>query len=479
MNKNEKYYLPELEKYAGRTKQFTINDAASVTGLPILETEYAIKDMMEIYNCKLKVTESGNLIYDFGPHLKRRDAKSFGEYFNDFLAMFWKAFTIMYKFMISAFLVVYFVVFLVIVLAVIIGVMSGGKNDNSKGAGNMIYVLFRIFWSIFEWNTIMGYNRTYRTKDSYGYTYKHYTEKEGILAGMSGKEGNSKDKKGFVASVYDFVFGPPRVEIHPLANMQELATYLRQNKGLVSTYEIQSLAGWTRAEAQSFMTQALGNYNGKAEISDNAVLYGDFTELIRRKDNIEGAPVIFYWDEFEPDYELTGNKTERDLGIFAMNAFNLILSSIVLWGPLSGLSQGSIAAAIFLGWVPLIYSLVFFIIPAVRYLAIIPQKRKQHLMNVRKRLMMAIYQESTGQLTLNQLTEIANKQHPKEEKLNPKLVEKVMMDVIYDLEGESFVNNNAEVVYKFERLDQELDDMDKIRAEKKDDSELGKIVFEA
>ena len=54
-----------------------------------------------------------------------------------------------------------------------------------------------------------------------------------------------------------------------------------------------------------------------------------------------------------------------------------------------------------------------------------------------------------------------------------------MMDVIYDLEGESFVNNNAEVVYKFERLDQELDDMDKIRAEKKDDSELGKIVFEA
>jgi hypothetical protein len=77
------------------------------------------------------------------------------------------------------------------------------------------------------------------------------------------------------------------------------------------------------------------------------------------------------------------------------------------------------------------------------------------------------------------LTEIANKQHPKEEKLNPKLVEKVMMDVIYDLEGESFVNNNAEVVYKFERLDQELDDMDKIRAEKKDDSELGKIVFEA
>ena len=54
-----------------------------------------------------------------------------------------------------------------------------------------------------------------------------------------------------------------------------------------------------------------------------------------------------------------------------------------------------------------------------------------------------------------------------------------MMDVIYDLEGESFVNNQGEVVYKFERLDAELEEMDRLRAEKKDNSNLGNIVFEA
>ena len=93
--------------------------------------------------------------------------------------------------------------------------------------------------------------------------------------------------------------------------------------------------------------------------------------------------------------------------------------------------------------------------------------------------MMAVFQEQSAMLTLNQLTGIANKQHPKEEKLNPKLVEKVMMNVIQDLEGESFVNNNAEVVYKFENLDLELEEIEILRKGKKDDSQLGNVVFES
>ena len=93
--------------------------------------------------------------------------------------------------------------------------------------------------------------------------------------------------------------------------------------------------------------------------------------------------------------------------------------------------------------------------------------------------MMAIFQEESGMLTLNQLTQISNKQHPKEEKLKPKLVERVMIDVIYDFEGESFINNNAEVVYKFENLALELDEIEMLRNEKRDDSQLGDVIFES
>jgi hypothetical protein len=41
------------------------------------------------------------------------------------------------------------------------------------------------------------------------------------------------------------------------------------------------------------------------------------------------------------------------------------------------------------------------------------------------------------------------------------------------------VNNNGEVVYKFENLDIELDEIEKLRNEKKNDSNLGEIVFES
>jgi hypothetical protein len=108
-----------------------------------------------------------------------------------------------------------------------------------------------------------------------------------------------------------------------------------------------------------------------------------------------------------------------------------------------------------------------------------PKKNKQHLNNIRKRLMMAIFQDHTAQITLKQLTDIANRKHPKEEKLKESMVEKVMMGVIYDLDGESFLNESGEVTYKFEKLDNELDDVDRIRNNKKEDRELGNIVFES
>lgn len=487
MNKEEKQQVEVLEKYVQqKSKQFTVNDAAAVTGLPVLETEYAIKDLMEKYDCKLKVTEGGDLIYDFGSRLHRRTAISFAERFNNFMKVIWRGFTIFYKVMISVFLVVYFIIFLFLVLALVVAALSGGKDNNSKGVGQLLYFVFRIFLSIFQWQTIMGYGYMYRRTDRHGYNYRHYTEKPGVLAearsrkrAKRGKKTDSKDKKGFVASIYDFVFGPPRVPTDPFAEQRELATFLRDNKGLVSVAELQALSGWTRDEANNFMTEVLGAYDGKAKISPNALLYGDFSEFIRSKDRTGEAPVIWYWDEYEPEYEITGNKTGRNAGITAINAFNLILSATVIWGPLGAIFNFGNLATIFLGWVPLVYSTIFFLIPLIRIFLLRRKRKKQHKINIRKRLMKAIYQDHTAELTLEQLTEIANEKATTEEKLNEKVVEDIMMDVIYDLGGESYLNANNKIAYKFDQLDAELDEIEQLRKEKRDDSDLGEIVFKA
>jgi len=470
-----------LEKYVIKNPaSFTLEDAVSVTGMPVIETDEAIKSMMEKYDCKLKVTENGDLIYDFGGHLERRDKKPFLEYFADFLRLLWKGFQIGYKLLTSIFLVVYFVVFVVLLIGL------AASSDKKDGLGNLIGLMLRLFISIFEWKTIMGYNSRYYRQDNYGYNYQHYKEKPSILKKKK-KPKNPKDEKSYVASIYDFIFGPPRVELDPLANNQEVATFLKEQKGLITTSEIQALAGWRREEAESFMTECLGMFDGKGDVSENGTLYGDFSQLIRSKNRTGEEPVVWYWDEYEPEYELTGNSKGRNTGIIAMNTFNLLMSLVLVFGdwlgPM-GLNLGFMGK-FFLGGFPLIYSGLFFLIPIIRWVRVRPLRKKQHELNIRKRLMRVVFQtydqgvQHVHEIPLTKLTEVANYQRKTEEQLDAETVDRVMKDTLADLGGEAYVNDKAEIIYKFDLIAQELDDIDALRTKKKDDSNLGDIIFEA
>lgn len=470
-----------LEKYATKnTTSFTLEDAVSVTGMPVVETDEAIKNMMEKYDCKLKVTENGDLIYDFGTTLERRDKKPFSEYLADFIRLLWKGFQIGYKLLTSLFLVIYFVVFIVLLIG------AAAASEDGDGIGDLIAVMLRLFVSIFEWNTIMGYNNRYYQRDDYGYNYQKYKEKRGIL-GRKKKPKNPKDEKSYVASIYDFIFGPPRVELDPLANNQEVATFLREQKGLITTSEIQALAGWRREEAENFMTECLGMFDGEGHVSDNGTLYGDFSQLIRSKDRTGEEPVVWYWDEYEPEYELTGNSGGRNTGIIAMNTFNLIASLMLVFGgwlgPM-GMDLG-LLGQFFLGGFPLIYSSLFFLIPLVRWFRVRPLRKKKHELNIRKRLMRVVFQtydqgeKHVHEIPLSKLTEVANLQRKTEEKLDADTVDRVMKDTLADLGGEAYLNDANEIIYKFDLIAQELDAIDALRSKKKDDSDLGDIIFEA
>ncbi|MFK7799473.1 MAG: hypothetical protein AB8E82_18625 [Aureispira sp.] len=474
--------LVVLEKYVQKnnTKQFTLEDASSVTGMPIIETEVAIKDLLGKYDSKLKVTENGDLIYDFGATLQRRHKKTWGERLQEFGQLLWKGFQVFYKLLTSLFLIIYFFIFLIFLIGLAVA------SEDGDGIGDAIAILFRVFLSIFEWNTIMGYNRRYYRQDDYGYKYQHYQEKPRVLKGRR-RSKNPKDQKSFVASIYDFIFGPPRVELDPLANNQEVATFLREQKGLISTSEVQALAGWRREEAENFMTECLALFNGEANISDNGTLYGDFGQLIRAKNRTGEEPVVWYWDEYEPEHELTGNSKSRNGIIIAINTFNLIMSAVLLLGgylgPM-GLGLGWLGTTV-LGIFPLVYSLSFFLIPLLRWFRLRPLQRQQRELNIRKRLMKVVFQtydqgtDYIHEIPLDKLTEVANTQRTTEEKLDATTVDAVMRDTLSDLGGEAYLNKNNVIMYRFDLIAQELNDMDDLRAQKRTDTDLGDVIFEA
>lgn len=479
---NDSQAIVLLEKYAHKSRQFTINDAASVTGVPLLESERAIKNLMEKYDVKLKVTDTGDLIYDFGS-MHRRNAKSFLEYFQDAMAWIWKIFTYVYKFTISIVLVVYFVVFVVLILALAIGASAAGNkdgdNNNSGGGrfvGDLLAVIFRSFLEIFMWNRFYAPS-VYYTTDRYGYTYPHYNNKPSAF--------NKKNdgKKGFIASIYDFVFGPKRVEQDPLANKQEVASFLRKHKGIIVTPEMQALAGWNRDEADRFMTECLAHFDGRAEVSPNGTLYGDYIELVRAANRTGEAPIIYYWDEYEAPYEVTGNTTGYNTIIVIMNIFNLLVSSAFLFNLVDINIDGKamdFSSIAFLGWIPFVYSALFFLIPLFRWIGINKKNAQQHKNNVRKRLMRVIFQSSTPIISMQTLLNAANQRKKGEEELDEATVKEIMKDLVYDLKGELIIDpQTAELKYDFSILDRELTDAEEARDDKNRDNNIGNIIMEA
>jgi len=469
------------EQLKKQTGAYTLGDFSTITGMPTLETKYALVEMMGRYKSQLSTTENGDLIYDFGEDLQRRDMQPFREKFMGFLQFAWKGFKVFYKALIAVMLVVYFVVFVLLVIALVVAMASANKGDSRgrSSGGGALRIVGSIFESIFWMKT--HNKRRYKPWDKWGYPYEHYEPRRTHLPHKDYKtqpNENPKNErlkeKSFIASIYDFVFGPPRIELHPLKNRQEVASYLRQSKGLISTSEVQALAGWTRGEASEFLTNCISDFDGDATLSQQGTIYGEFDDLIRaKKEDKELTPIEFFWDEYEPEYELTGNSTGKNAAIIAMNAFNLALSGYVLSGGLAVLGLTSVMATVFLGVLPMLYSLVFFLVPAIRSFYVRRMQRKQHIQNIRKRLMKVVFVKHKEKISLIELTDVANKLRKTEEKLDAATVQATLEDFIVDLDGHAEVDENGNVVYDFRQLNRELTEMEEIRDIKILDANIG------
>jgi hypothetical protein len=462
---------------------FTLTEAAALTGLSVDEAREALDPLLTKYVCRLQVSENGDLIYNFGPTLRRRGSKTFAEHRQEIVAWLWKAFTVVYKAWIALTLVVYFVIFLVILLLILLASSAKQSSDNRRRSSSIdLAPLLQMFIAIFQWRTVTG-AFDYR-HDRYGYRYRAYRPTPGAL---------NTNRKNFVAAVYDFVFGPPRPVLDPLQNEKEVAAYLRQQKGLVVASELSALAGWTLPQAETFLTDCVIRYQGETKISSNAVLYGEFDTLIRGVGDGHAGDVVYYWDEYEPEYELTGNSAAYNGIIACMNGFNLLFALLVLSGSLDRVMRGpnmmhvapEVARLahgpfmpVVLGWLPLIFSVLFFVIPGVRLLRLQALRRWRRQQNVRKRLFKTIFARQGQPQSLNQLLALVNAK-TQEETLSQQVVEERLQELTLDLAGDMTVNDQAEVVYAFPRMTRELREVEHLRQQRRVDTGLGGIIIES
>jgi hypothetical protein len=475
---------PQLQVLENQLQQpnrrFTVGDVATLTGLPVDEAQRLLEQAMQLYDCRLQVTEAGGLVYNFGGALHRRGEPTAAERWAAVKNWLWQAFKIGFRVCISVMLLVYFVLFFIILLIMLLVLLAQalGDGDADLDLSTPFVILGEILRGIFWWNAYSP--TTYYDHDGQGYAYRRYQVKETAEGKLGRRKKRKKDQadgppaKTFVASVYDFVFGPPRVEPPALANQKEVAAFLRQNQAVVGPPEIRALAGWEGEAADDFFTDCVVRFNGQAQLSQNGVLYAEFPDLELSANAEKDAPVVWYWDEYEPPYPLTGNGGGRNATIVGLNAFNLVAAGAVLLGALGQL--GPVGAAL-LGWVPFLYSLTFFAVPGLRYYNLLPRRAQRQRNNVRKRLMRVLYQQPGATLSLPQAMAQANQLTKGEAPLTLAEAEPVFNQLVHELHGEAEAGDQGQVVYRFPRLAYELTELKRLR-NRRGPTQLGQVVFD-
>src|SRR5512141_984648 len=282
-----------LEALRGQGGQLTKADAVAKSGLPVPVTEQALGDLLKEFRSHVAATEEGELIYQFDPSFTRRDAVPFSEKLAKLGNALWKGFTFLFKISIVTTLAVYFVVFVAMLLALLFAKRSSDDRDS----GDHIDFGWPLFW-IWGWGP-MDDGRYHRRR--------------------------RLPEKPLYKKVFEFVFGPPKPAVDPLAEEKEILAYIRQKNGRISALDLVELMGWDFAHAEEEATRLLINYGGEPEVTDDGVVVYAFKEIRKTATPGQPEPVVRRaWERLESKPPLTGNRTGTNVAISLFNGFNLL-----------------------------------------------------------------------------------------------------------------------------------------------------------
>ena len=408
----------------------TAKDLAARSGIPIDSAATGLERMMELFNCRVSVRqETGEVLFRFEYPLRKRGSKTLREKLHDLRAFLWKIFVIVYKASIGIVLLTYFLIF----VAILIGAMFSRGSDNDdrdNGPSLLLGAMFRALLEAFVWSRIYRGDVEFGI-DSDGMRYRRPKTKK--------EKGENKFAK-FIKGVYAFVFGPERPEFGERDQAREVAAFVQKNHGKLTSGQLIALTGWTYDEAETRLADYLVKFKGSPEIEESGTVVGEFPQLEDGK--ADESAIVYYQDETEAPYELTGNGGGLNAAIVGMNLFNLAASGYLLVNfdihPL-------------LGIVPLIYSALFFLIPLARIPLVKRAEQRRHRQNIRRKIfdvLIAVDGNPVSDAWILQSARIPDADH--------QTARDILGEMVIELQGEISLNDQGQPLYTFPRLWREL-----------------------
>lgn len=465
-----------LDSLRRRDGVATAGDVAADTGLGLEDAEQVMRRMLQYYRSHLDVDDEGNLLYRFDPKFKRRGHQP-GRWWHQFKKKAWSALTLGFKAWIMVMLVGYTVAFVVLLLAfAIAGVAAAASSDSDAGAEMMLmpfYLILRVLEVMF-WISIFDSAQRPRRAS------RHHRMGRGGLSGRSMYGGRRRSRRGglmgrlrskkkekpsepLYKKIFRYVFGP-QTESDPLGAEKAFARFVRDHNGRVTAADWAARTGASLEAAERALTASVVRFRGDIDVTDDGTLVYRFDELRVTSeadaDDEEAAPEPI-WDRPVKLPSLTGkNPKKTNRWITILNGFNLTMGAVVLGSVVSLTSP----IAIGLGWVPLVFSGLFFAIPGVRALRRRWKKKRAARENERRNLIEAVYlsaEDGGARPVDGQIFDTAE------------AGEKIVGDFEADVE----VSDDGDIYYTFPRVAEQLEAGEQARDRATAELVFGQTVF--
>jgi len=355
----------------------TVADAAAQTGLALRDAESGLTWLSKEYRGQLRVTSEGTLVHVFPTGFTKpwegRDARK--RFFQALGRGLMGALRFIVRAWVAIVLVGYALFFIGLLLAMTFARQGNDdrRSSNDLPGGALAYGLMRVvsdafFWTFHPWSPFSVY--AHSGYGSYGYGQPSY-----------GRQRASGPKVPLYEQVNRFFFGPQRAPEEPREVERHVLEAIRAGKGRIGLADVMRVTGLPREQADPMMARLMLDYEGDVAVSEDGGIVYRFPEIRRTaSDTATPRPPPAAWDSGpKPIAPLTGNSTGANLGIAALNAFNLLMG---LWSVENGMTIERVAhlfdriphpivdtgLPVALGVIPLVFSALLFAVPVGRAL---------------------------------------------------------------------------------------------------------------
>jgi hypothetical protein len=368
--------LKALRKARGRA---TVGDVVAETGMGRDDVESTLRALLETRRGNLEVGETGTLVYRFDPRLIQRDAEPFWARMRQGVR---EGLTQAFKAWIVLMLVVYFVIFVALIIAALVASQSrgGGRSRSRWGGRHGGFGGLRGFWFwYFFWSPGWGWGRPY-----YGHRWeRRYGSKKGA------------PRVPFIKKVFAFVFGPDRPKPTQRQNDRSIIRLIRVRRGVLTATELVQHTGLPLPEAEEELARLMVTHGGDVTVTDDGVLTYVFPELmVSAHGTVSEREPDPAWRRLELPESVTGNDAKANAIVAGINTFNLVAAATAPWFIFPRLGIAGDLAWIGLVWVPLVYSSLFFAVPALRSLSVQKRNRLRRERNLRKVILGYVFRAS-------------------------------------------------------------------------------------